>query len=134
MYILLFCISNITKYCSSAGGFAMLMMMFTSTSTDWLTFWQISDETSLFISDVQEQNQENHGGFYQVDKLRLVWSSFSFPPLIFAPSLPPSFPHSLPPSPTEAKLGTPGTPYHFAVGGMYCLSRTLLDKARRWIG
>ena len=121
----------------------MLMMMFTSTSTDWLTFWQISDEMSLFISGVQEQNQENRGGFYQVDKLRLVSLSPLLPPpsLLGCPlsrsllaSLPPSFPHSLPPSPTEAKLGTPGTPYHFAVGGMYCLSRTLLDKARRWIG
>ena len=71
----------------------MLMMMFTSTSTDWSTFWQISDEMSLFISDVQEQNQENHGEFYQVeissDLVRLVGPSLSFS-TPYPPSLPPS--------------------------------------------
>jgi hypothetical protein len=34
----------------------------------------------------------------------------------------------------KAKVGVPGTPYHFAVGGMYCLNRPLLSLARRWIG
>ena len=30
----------------------------------------------------------------------------------------------------ESKLGTPNTPYHFAVGGMYCLSRRMLELAK----
>jgi fringe protein len=34
----------------------------------------------------------------------------------------------------ESKIGTPGTPYNFAVGGMYCLNRVFLNMARRWIG
>ena len=34
----------------------------------------------------------------------------------------------------EAKLGKPGQPYHFAVGGMYCLNRVLLEVAKEWIG
>ena len=34
----------------------------------------------------------------------------------------------------EALVGTPGDPYDFAVGGMYCLNRAMLNKARRWIG
>ena len=31
-------------------------------------------------------------------------------------------------------MGTPGDPYDFAVGGMYCFNRAMLNKARRWIG
>ena len=33
----------------------------------------------------------------------------------------------------SAKLGTPGQRYHFAVGGMYCLSRAMLEMAKPYI-
>ena len=33
----------------------------------------------------------------------------------------------------EAGLGTPKRKYHFAVGGMYCLSRALLQGARHYL-
>ena len=29
----------------------------------------------------------------------------------------------------DSLIGTPGEPYHFAVGGIYCLSRTLVEAA-----
>ena len=32
-----------------------------------------------------------------------------------------------------AKIGTEGQGYHFAVGGMYCLSRAMLEMARSYI-
>ncbi|CAI8020682.1 Beta-1,3-N-acetylglucosaminyltransferase radical fringe, partial [Geodia barretti] len=31
-------------------------------------------------------------------------------------------------------VGTPGDCFDFAVGGLYCLNRPLLDMARRWLG
>ena len=33
----------------------------------------------------------------------------------------------------ESLIGTPGKPYHFAVGGMYCLSRSLLEISKDYI-
>ena len=32
-----------------------------------------------------------------------------------------------------AKLGTAGQGYHFAVGGMFCLSRAMLELARPYL-
>ena len=32
-----------------------------------------------------------------------------------------------------SKLGTPNASYHFAVGGMYCLSRYILELAREYL-
>ena len=32
-----------------------------------------------------------------------------------------------------AKLGRPGQRYHFAVGGMYCLSRAMLEMAKPYL-
>ena len=31
-------------------------------------------------------------------------------------------------------LGTPGKRYHFAVGGMYCLSRAMMDMVKEHLG
>jgi hypothetical protein len=31
-------------------------------------------------------------------------------------------------------VGTPGDSFDFAVGGLYCLNRPLLNMARRWLG
>ncbi len=33
----------------------------------------------------------------------------------------------------DSHIGRPGTRYHFAVGGMYCLSRALLEEARPYL-
>jgi fringe protein len=33
----------------------------------------------------------------------------------------------------KAQLSKPGKKYHFAVGGMYCLSRAMLEKTRQWL-
>ena len=33
----------------------------------------------------------------------------------------------------ESKIGSEGQGYHFAVGGMYCLSRAMLELARPYI-
>ena len=33
----------------------------------------------------------------------------------------------------SAKLGRPGQGYHFAVGGMYCLSRAMLEGAKPYL-
>ena len=33
----------------------------------------------------------------------------------------------------ESKIGTGGQGYHFAVGGMFCLSRAMLELARPYI-
>ena len=33
----------------------------------------------------------------------------------------------------KAQLSEPGKKYHFAVGGMYCLSRAMLSKTMQWI-
>lgn len=33
----------------------------------------------------------------------------------------------------EGKIGKAGQPYHFAVGGMYCLSRPMLEKAKPYL-
>ena len=33
----------------------------------------------------------------------------------------------------ESKLGTPNTPYHFAVSGMYCLSRKMLGMVKDYL-
>ena len=33
----------------------------------------------------------------------------------------------------KAGLSLPGMKYHFAVGGMYCLSRAMLHKTMKWI-
>ena len=33
----------------------------------------------------------------------------------------------------DAKLGKGGQVYHFAVGGMYCLSRAMLELARPYL-
>ena len=32
-----------------------------------------------------------------------------------------------------SKIGTPNASYHFAVGGMYCLSRSMLELARDYL-
>lgn len=32
-----------------------------------------------------------------------------------------------------SKIGTPNASYHFAVGGMYCLSRNMLELARDYL-
>ncbi len=34
---------------------------------------------------------------------------------------------------SDAKLGKEGESYHFAVGGMYCLSRAMLELARPYM-
>jgi fringe protein len=34
---------------------------------------------------------------------------------------------------SKSRLGRPGAKYHFAVGGMYCLSRAMLDKTMKWL-
>ncbi len=34
---------------------------------------------------------------------------------------------------TTSKLGKPGQKYHFAVGGMYCLSRAMLELAKPYL-
>ncbi len=33
----------------------------------------------------------------------------------------------------ESRISTPGKRYHFAVGGMYCLSRAMLEYARQYL-
>ena len=33
----------------------------------------------------------------------------------------------------ESKLGTPNAPYHFAVGGIYCLSRKMLGLVKDYL-
>lgn len=33
----------------------------------------------------------------------------------------------------ESRLGIPGQRYHFAVGGMYCLSRAMMEVARPYL-
>ena len=33
----------------------------------------------------------------------------------------------------STKLGKPGQRYHFAVGGMYCLSRAMLERAKPYL-
>lgn len=33
----------------------------------------------------------------------------------------------------ESLIGTPGRRYHFAVGGMYCLSRAMLEVAKDYL-
>ena len=59
-------------------------------------------------------------------------------PLSLSPSPYPLSPSHCPPFPisthTESELGSPGTPYRFAVGGFYCLNRAMLEKSSEWIG
>ncbi len=33
----------------------------------------------------------------------------------------------------QAKIGAQGMSYHFAVGGMFCLSRAMLELARQYL-
>ena len=36
--------------------------------------------------------------------------------------------------PLSSRIGKKNGKYHFAVGGMYCLNRILLERAKEWIG